>query len=427
MQATPLSLGDACQYARTHDAQLRSAEADVSISNEEVGKAVSAFKPSIRASVSRGRNRTESITSYSPKGYETFYNTLSNSVSIRQELFNMQDIFAYRQSKAVRAKSESLLNGERTGVMVRTAEVFFNVLYAQDNVEFTESQRRATAEQLAQARRRYRDGFGTITEINEAQASYDMAIAEEASGVTGLDFARRELERITGVSADELCRLKPERMHPEPLMPDNVNDWINTAIEGNAKILAARQDIQIARREIDKSRASRLPTVELVAGRSYSVSETNYTIGSIYDTWSISLQVNVPIYSGGYTSAAVRQSVARRIKADDQYDLTERTVASEVRKYYNGVLNGMVQVRAYEQAVRSNEIALEGTRKGFGAGIRSNVDVLNAQQKMFDSRRNLAKARYLYILNRLLLKDAVGILTDDDIAEVNRWFSNSRL
>jgi protease secretion system outer membrane protein len=421
-QSAPLNLSEACRHARDHDAQVRSAEADVKISNEEVSKAVSAFKPTIRASTSRGRNVTESFTPFLPDGNKTYYNTLSHSVSLRQAVFNMGDIASLKQSKAVRAKSESILQNERSGVLIRTAEAFLNVLYAKDNVEFTKAQTRATFEQLQQARRRYRDGFGTITEINEAQASYDMGVAEESSAVTGLDYSRRELERITGVSAEDLSSFLPERMTLESFESGKVNYWIELAMKENAKIGAAKQEIQIASREVEKNRASRYPAIDLVAGRSYSVSENNYTIGSTYDTWSVNLQMSVPIYTGGYTSAAIRQSIARRMKADEQCDLQARGVESDVRKFYNGVINGVVQVKAFEQALKSNEIALEGTKKGFGAGLRSNVDVLNAQQKLLESRRNLAKARYMYILDRLMLKDAAGVLTDSDIDEVNHWF-----
>jgi len=417
----PLDLSEAYNHAVTYDAQIHSAEADLTISKEEVSKAYAAFLPNIRASTSRGRNRTESFTPYRPEGDRIYYNTLSHSVSLRQPLLNMENIAAYKQAKAIEAKSESLFHGENSGLMVRTAESFFNVLYAEDNVKFTNAQVEATNEQLLQARRRNQTGFGTITEINEAQASLDMALAEKASSITGLEYSRRELERITGVYPDSLCRIVTEKIPLSGIEPRDVNAWIKLAETNNPKVGAARQDIQIARREVEKTRAMKIPSVDLVAGRSYSVSENNYTIGSTYDTWSINVQVNVPIYTGGYSSAQVRQAVAKRMKANDQYNWQERAIVSDVRKYYDGVLNGIVQIKAYEQAVKANEIVLVGTRKGFLVGMRSNVDVLNAQQKLFESRRNLAKSRYQYILNMLMLKDVAGTLAVGDIQEVNSW------
>ena len=423
MEASPLSLSDACRRAQEFDAQVKSSEADLKISKEEVSKAASSFLPNIRASASRGRNRTESITPFTPSGNTLFYNTQSNSVSLRQSLFNMEEIASLKQAKAVRAKSESLLMNEKTRLIVRTAEAFFNVLYAQQNLEFIRAQVAATGEQLKQAQSRHHNGLGTITEISEAQASFDMAVADEASGVASLDFNRRELERITGVYTEELCRFLPERMSLLVIEPHDVNEWIVMAEKNSPKLGAAQQDIQIATREVEKSRALRYPTVDLVAGRSYSVSENNYTIGSTYDTWSVNLQVSVPIYTGGYTSANIRQAVAKRMKSNEELIWQQRAMVSDVRKFYNGVLNGMVQIKAYEQAVKSHEVALEGTRKGFQAGFRSNVDVLNAQQKLLESRRNLAKARYQYILDRLMLKEVAGVLTVADIEQMEAWFS----
>jgi len=426
LSASPFSLSEACRRAQEYDVQVKSSEADLKISQEEVLKAASSFKPNIRASTSRGRNRTESITTYVPGGDTVYYNTLSNSVSLRQPLFNMEDIASWKQARAVRAKSESLLMSEKSRLIVRTAEAFFNVLYAQQNVAFTRAQTTASVEQLKQARSRHHEGFGTITEISEAEASYDTAVADEASGVASLDFNRRELERVTGIYTEELSRFLPERMSLDRIEPHDVNEWIQMAGKNSPKLGAARQDIQIARREVERSRAFRYPTVDLVAGRSCSVSENNYTIGSTYDTWSVNLQVSVPIYTGGYTGASIRQAVAKRMKSDDQLIWQERTMASDIRKFYNGVLNGEVQIKAYEQAVKSNETAVDGTREGFKAGFRTNVDVLNAQQKLLESRRNLARARYQYILDRLMLKEAAGVLTVADIDEIERWFSTDR-
>lgn len=414
----PMSLREACSFAVQYDAQLRSAEADQMIAREEVSKAVSAFMPTLRGSASTGRNRTGSTTAAS--GYnEQYYNTLSSALSLKQPILNIGSFAALGQARAAAAKSESLLAYEHSNLIVRTAEAFFNVLFAEDNLAFTHAQTRASVEQLQQAKRRYAAGFGTVTEINEAQASYDMAIAEEASAISGLDFSRRELERITGIYTETLSRLSPPKLAlkvPEPRSPEG---WLAIAEEKSPRLQAYRQEIEIARREIDRNRASRYPQVDLWAGRSYSESETDYAIGSTYDTWSISLHVNVPIYTGGYTSASIRQAAARHMKAYDELDLQERAMISDIRKYYNAQVNSIAQVKAYEQAVRSSEVALEGTKKGFMAGFRTNADVLDAQKKLLESRRHLAKSRYLYIMNGILLKDSAGVLSAEDIEEVD--------
>ncbi|NTU53945.1 MAG: TolC family protein, partial [Chlorobiaceae bacterium] len=281
----------------------------------------------------------------------------------------------------------------------------------------------ATKGQLEQSKKRYANGFGTVTEVSEAQASYDLAVADRADAVAGLERSRRDLERITGIYPEQLCQLEPKKMVlREPELP-NADEWVTLARERSGKIGAARQEVEIARREIDKNKFSRYPQLELWAGRSYSVSENNYTIGSTYDTWSVSLQVSVPIYSGGYTSASIRQATARRIKASEELNRQERESISDVRRYYQAQINSITQIRAFEQAVRSGEVALEGTRKGFMAGFRTNAEVLDAMKKLLDTRRSLARSRYQYILNSLMLRDSSGMLSEADLDEVNRYFA----
>ena len=423
--AEPVNLTTAYQKAVEYDAQIRAAKADHLVSREEERMAISQFRPNVRMSASQGRDETKSIVPYqgSPIYGDQFYNSKTYDLSIRQPLLNLSSYAAYKQSKAVVAKSDAVLQKEQLSLIVRITEAYCNALYSEDNLEFSHAHIKASFEQLQQTKRRYEKGFGTITEINEAQADYEMALAEGVDMLNGLDFSRRELERLTGIHSDELCKLVPDKMVLATPDPRNVDAWIEQAHMDNHDVAAARYEVQIAQREIQKQRASRYPTVDLVLDRNYSLSGTNYTIDQTYGTNSIGLQMNVPIYSGGYISAAVRQAQAKRLKAQEQFSWQERQVESDVRKYYNGVVTSMAQIKAYDQAVKSHDIALTGTKKGFELGQRSNVDVLSAQQKLIDSKRNLSKARYQYILSRLQLKDSAGTLSVSDVDEVNGWLS----
>ncbi|RXK88451.1 channel protein TolC [Chlorobaculum sp. 24CR] len=419
--AEPLSLKEAYDHALEYDAQYLASEADTQIAKEEVAKAWSGFLPNIKASTSRGRNQTDQTTALG-ESPTVWYNTLSHSLSLRQPLFNLATVASYKQSRAVRAKSEALFRSEHASLIVRTAEQFCNVLFSEENIAFAKAQVEATREQFEQSKKRYENGYGTITEINEAQASYDLAVADQADAIAGLEQSRRELERITGVYTERLSRLDPEKLVLQRPEPRDVEAWVEMAREESGRISAARQEVEIARKEIDKNKAAKYPQLDLWAGRSYSVSENNYTIGSIYDTWSVSLQLSVPVYTGGFTSASIRQAYARRVKAREQLNLQERSSLTDVRKYYNAQLNSIVQVRAYEQAAKSGEIALEGTQKGFIAGFRTNAEVLDATRKLYETRRSLARARYQYILNRLMLRDAAGVLGEADLDEIDRFF-----
>ena len=416
----PLDLSTAYQQALKYDARLRLAQADNMATKEEIAKAWSQFRPNVRVSASRGRNQTQYTGKY--PGTQDFYNTVTNGFTVRQSLFNMSNIAEYKQSKSVVAKSDADLHKEEETLIVRITEAYCNALYAEDNLEFSQAHVKASLEQLQQAKRRYDKGFGTVTEIGEAQANYDMALAEGVDIANSVEFSRRELENITGSYPYELCKVVPEKMVFLPASQNGVEAWIDLAMVGNKDIVGAREEIQVAWREVQKQKAARYPTIDLVGGKSYSVSENNYSIGSTYNTYSIALQMSLPIYTGGYISASVRQAHAKWIKADEQLRWRERGTESDVRKYYNGLLGSVAQINAYEQAVKSGEIALKGTEKGFQTGLRTNADVLDAGQKLLASRRNLAKSRYQYIMNRMMLKQSAGTLFAADIDEVNNWF-----
>ncbi len=424
LYGSAFDLSTAYQKAVEYDAQIRAAKADTKIYREEIGKAMADFRPRVSISGARGRNETLSITPYYYGTYQhtdQFYNSINYAFTVQQQLFNLSSIAQYKQAKAVVAKSENLLLNEESNLIMRITEAYCNVLFSEDNYEFSQSHIKASLEQLQQTKRRYEKGFGTITEVSEAQAAYDMALAEGVEIVNSLEYSRRELERMVGVYPVELCKLAPEKIVLARPNPDNVESWIALARSDSHEIAAARQEVQIERRELQKQGAVRYPSISLVGSRNYSESDNNYTIGSTYDTYSISLQMTMQLYSGGYVSAAVRQAAAKRLKAQEQLSWQERGVESNVRKYFNGVMSSVSQITAYEQAVKSGEVALKGTKKGFEVGLRTNMEVLDADQKLLSNRRNLAKARYQYILSRLQLKDSAGALSSADVDEVNGW------
>ncbi|MCX6178402.1 MAG: TolC family outer membrane protein [Chlorobiales bacterium] len=424
--AEPFDLSSAYHKAFDYDAQVRAAKADNLVSKEEIAKARAEFRPKISANAQRGRNETYSITPAYYGGYtrnNQFYNSKTYGLSLQQPLFNLSSFADYQQAKAAAAKGDALLENEESHLIVRITEAYCNALYSEDNVELSQTHIKASQEQLQQTKRRFEKGFGTITEISEAQAAYDMALADGVEVVNGLEFSRRELEHFTGVYPNELCKLVPGKMMLEKPVPGNVESWVELARSDNHEIAAARHEMQIAKKEIDRQRAARYPMLNLVAGQNYSLSDNNYIIGSSYNTYSVALQMSMPIYSGGYVSASVRQAHAKRLKAQEQFSWQERGTESDVRKYYNGVVTTIAQIHAYEQAVKSGEIALKGTKKGFELGLRTNMEVLDAEQKLLSNKRNLAKSRYQYILNRLQLKDSSGSLSDSDIDEVNGWLT----
>jgi len=408
-------------HALEYDASLGAARESYLGQKEEIDKAKSSFLPSLRVGAAVGRNATNSKSLVTDQEKDYFYNTQNYSVILKQSLFNMSSFATYSQSKAKAAKGKALFAKEQSALAARTVEAYVNVLFAEDSIDYSRAQVAAAKEQFQQAKSRFSSGYGTITEINEAKAHYDMALAQELTNKNNLENSRRQLETITGIYPDKLARLVPEKLVLAMPSPDNLDAWLQYADEQNADIEAARQEARIAKKQIDRQRSVRYPTLDLVASRTFSESDNNYSIGNQYDTYAVSLQMNLPLYTGGYISSSVRQASAQFREAAELLNKQERTISSNIRKYFNSILSGIAQVRAYEQAVKSSEIALTGTQKGYAAGLRSNVDVLNAQEKLYESRRELSRARYQYIMNRIMLKDAAGMLTSADIEEVNGW------
>lgn len=415
-----LSLSEACHRAFDYDAKYRSVVADNAIYREEVDKARSSFRPSFELSAARGRSSTE--TTY-PTGekLDDYYSTQNINFTLKQQLFNLYSFASYSQSKAVAAKGDALLKNEEGKLIVRAVTAYVNVLLSQDNLDYSQAQVAAVKGQLEQAKKRFAAGYGTITEISEAKAQYDMSLAEALAFQNSLEIKKRELENIVGIYPDSLKSFDPGRMDMVMPEPKNIDYWVESALDSNYNIIAASEEIVAAKKEVLKNKANRYPSITLQAFKSLSDSESNTSIGYKYDTYGISLQASLPIYTGGYISSSVRQAKARVMKAYEQRSDQERTVATDVRNYYNGMLSSIAETKAYEQAVISSEVALIGTMKGYSAGLRSNIDVLNAQRNLFDNKRKLAKARYSYVVNLVSIKGVCGKLNQEDINDIDEW------
>jgi len=420
--ADALSLMDAYHKTLLYDATIAASRAENSAEKEEIGKAKAGFLPQIRLSLYNGRASTDSETPGSFGGMVSLnrsYESQNYTLSLRQPIFNKASFAQYAQAKAGVAKSEAMLNKADIALMVRLGGAYFDALLALENIQYSQAQKLSVQSQLHQADKRLKAGAGTITEVNEAQSNLEDVLAKSLEWVNSLEYAKQMLQNLTGVYPEQLLVLDPAKLQLSMPQPNNIEAWMASALEKNPDILAARQYVQMMSQEVEKSNAGHYPTLDLVASRAETKSDNNFTIGSSYQTDSIGLQLNVPIYSGGYVSASARQSVAKLNQASEKVVEQERLVTADVRKYFNAVQNGVAMIHSYEQSVKSNEIAVIGTKKGYEAGIRTNVEVLNAQEKLFAAKRELARERYQYLFHRLQLKQAAGLLTDADIQETS--------
>ncbi len=427
-RAEDLSLADAYQKALAYDATIRSSRAQNKADQQEINKAFSAFLPQAGLTLYKGRGITDSTNpgfGGTAVNHHQVYGSDNNNFSVRQSVFNLANFASYKEAKAIVAKSDAMLSKDNISLISRVGGAYLDALLSTENIQYSQAQQASVQSQLDQAERRYKLGIGTVTEVNEAKANLEDVKAKALEWTSNLEYSKRTLENLTGVYAEGLLVLDAEKLPLHAPEPENVDSWIERAWANNPDILAAQEDIKVATQEITRNRAGHFPTLDLVASRSYTSSDTNYTIGSTYNSTSIGLQLSVPIYSGGRVNATVLQASAKLEQANEVLTVQQRAVAADVRKYFNALMNGIAKIQSYEQSVKSNEIAVIGTRKGFEAGVRTNVEVLNAQEKLFAAKRDLAHERYMFIYSGLQLKQSTGVLTDADIQEVSSWLSVS--
>ncbi|MDR2688829.1 MAG: TolC family outer membrane protein [Azoarcus sp.] len=409
--------------AQRMDARYLAAQADTAARRELLPQARAQLLPNLSLSASRGRNSTEQKSGTVESEQE--YDNRNDTLSLRQPVFRPREFAGWKQAGAQVESAEAALNWAGQEMALRLGSAYFDVLFAQAEVDVNRAQRDACQTQIDYAERAFRAGAGTRTDIDEARAQLDLTEARAIELQYQLDYRHDALSRLVDRPLTPLATLDPARL-PTPLpLPDPVRleEWVQKAENTHPNLIALRAQVEAATREIDKARAGHLPTLDLVAQRVKSESDSHTSIGNKYDTSTISLQLVVPLFAGGGVNASVRQAVAEVDKARQQLEAARRETGLQVRQAFDGVSQGVHWVRAYEQAVKSAEQSLLSTRKGFQAGTRNTVDILNAEQSLAAARRDLNRGRYQYMLARLQLLAQVGGLDEVEIARMNAWLA----
>ena len=413
----------AYEDAVQHDARLDAAEARHEYYRQEVEKTEAGFMPSVNVSLMRGRNATnsESVGILGPVEREQYYNTKNYGIALRQPLFNLVTVESFKKAKALEAKSAAELNAEQSELIVRTAEEYFTVLFSLESREYAAVKTAAAREAVEQARRALNAGEGTVTELRAAEADLKLASAEELRAAADLDQAVSELSRLIGYTPVRLYGLDPFALRRSMDDRRSLMQWIEQAQRSSPLVDAAKQEVRVAHREREKNRAEFYPKLDLHAGRTYSESDNNYSIGTIYDTYSLNVRLEMPLYTGGYTSAAVRQAAAGMIEAEARLREVERKTAADVSKYFRELHAGYAGMEAYEKAVASARVTIEAARKGLRYGTSTKAEVEHARERLHYALIELARERYRVILNKLMLEHAAGQLSVDDVMTVNSW------
>ena len=405
-----------------NDPQFSSARASAEAGRERVPQGRALILPTLNATA----NTTYNDATITPRTSPTTdsvrqFNSNGWTVTLSQPLFRYQNWLQYRESEFQARQAEAQLGQAIQDLIVRVAQAYFDVLAAQDSLAVIGAQKAAISEQLAQAKRNFEVGTATITDTHEAQARYDLIAAQEIAALNDLQARRRQLQLIAGKEYTELKQLRAD-VKVAPPNPDNVDTWAELAEEQSYSVLIQEAAAEVASLEAKRATAGHLPTLDFVAtyGQLGESSTSVSPIGRDSNNSTVGVQLALPIFQGGSVSSREREAAALYLRSKDDLENAKRTAVLTTRQLYLSTINGITQVAALEQARVSSQSALDSNKLGYEVGIRINIDVLNAQQQLYSTERDLALARYNTILNSLRLKAAAGALREEDLEEVNR-------
>ena len=424
--ALPVAAQDLQQVyrdAKGYDAQFAAARYALQAGLEKLPQGRALILPTLNLSGSATNTRIETDPHNSSVAPVTLRDgrAYGYSLSFSQPIYRPQNVLQYSQAEFQVKQAEAIFGQASQDLIVRTAQAYFDVLAAQDTLALVQAQKAAIAEQLAQAKRNFEVGTATITDTHEAQARYDLSAAQEIAAQSDLETKRRALQQITG---KEYSALRPLRAQVKltPPNPAVMQSWVDIAEKQGYPVQIQESATEIASLEAKRNSAGHYPTVDLVASYGWT-SQTASQLSSVSSNVTngvFGLQLGLPIYQGGAISSREREAAANHEKSRQDLENAKRSQALLARQTYLSVTNGIAQVGALEQALVSSQSALDSNKLGYEVGVRINIDVLNAQQQLFSTRRDLAVARYNTITSHLRLKAAAGSLRDEDLGEVNR-------
>jgi outer membrane protein len=425
--SAPLQAADLLDYyreAQVQDAAYASAKAAYEVAKEKIPQAESAnnIQAKLAGSVARVNQRNPRVDLFTNAELGTRidnFNAYGYTLTLGKSLYNTQNNLQIDQAKLSVSQVEAQYKLAEMDLAQRVAQAYFDVLLAQDNVALSGAQKKAISEQLAQAKRNFEVGTATIVDSQDAQARFDLSSAKEIADINDLEVKRQAFVLLTGKAPQQLALLKENIQLPLP-QPNNMDEWVGTAEKQNLQIAIQRTAVDIARKQIDTAKAAYGPTVDLFGSYGDNGTGNNLSDGRGVKDARVGVQLAVPLYSGGLTQSRVREALLTEQKLKFDLENTRRLVGQSARQAFLGVTSGVAQVKALEQSLSSTELALKSTMLGREVGVRTSVDVLNAQQQVFQTRRDLFSARYNVILNELRLKQASGVLTEADLAEVNK-------
>lgn len=417
------------ESARGYDASVQSALAQAQAAQARADQARAGLLPQL--GLQAGAQRNVADTRVATNQINRSYNVYNAGLVGTQPLYRPANRIAWDQGKQAFESARVNLAGAEQDLIVRLAQAYFDVLGAQDALASVQALKTAVSQQLAAAQRNFEVGNATITDSREAQARFDLAVAQEIAAENDLHVKKLALDQLVGQAGVQPLPLAKPVTLPAP-QPSDVSSWVNQSAEQHPGVVQARMALDIARLETDKARAAEKPTVDLQA----SLGQTRYpdgnpgiaaapTTSARVNNASIGVVLNWPLFAGYAIENRVKETLALQDKARSDLDALQRSVAQATRAAFFGVQSGLSQVKALEAAEQSSLTALQANEIGYRVGVRINIDVLNSLTQLYQTQRDLARARYDVLVGGLRLKQAAGALSSDDVAGVNALLASS--
>ena len=412
------SLLELVKSARTYDTAWQSARAQLDAAARKADQARAGLLPSAALTWGLTRSNVE----LSKPRIENTGTVQTVGINASQPLYRPANRITLEQGQRGVDVAQAQLDAATQDLLVRVSQAYFDVLAAQDTLTFVQAQKAAVSEQLAAAKRNFEVGTTTVTDSREAQARYDLVIAQEIAAENDLRVKSLALDQLVGITGTKPLPLALPVQLPS-VVPDNLTTWVDTARDQQPGVRQAAIALDIARLETKKAETGHLPTVDLQAG--YNVTRnlhgtiTSPGVTARSNAASVGVALNLPLFAGFAVQNRVKETLALETKAEADLETARRNVAQATRAAFYGVQSGQVQVQALQAAEASSQSALDANRLGYQVGVRINIDVLNAQSQLYQTKRDLAQARYNVLLGGLKLRQAAGTLSQQDIEAVN--------
>ena len=399
-------------------------ERDAGQESRTIGRA--GLLPKLSYNYNKGRNNSRA-TYLNERGNsheDRNYNSYGSTFTVQQPLIDYEAYANYRKGVAQALFADETFRSKSQELLVRVLTHYTQALFAQDQIDNARAKKNAYEQQFQQNEQLFRQGEGTRTDILEAESRYELATAEQLQAQDEQDAALRELGALIGVAMvniDELTPL-PVSFSALPLQPASFSSWHTMALESNPLLASQREALEVARYEVERNRAGHLPKLNAYASVRKMESESGNTYNQRYDTNTIGIEISLPLYAGGGVAASVRQANSNLARVEYELEGKTRETLIELRRQFNACQSGVSKLRAYQKALVSAEALVVSTRQSILGGERVNLDALNAEQQLYSTRRDLAQARYDYLLAWTKLHFYAGTLGEQDLARVDEVF-----